>query len=98
MEWEKPKEMFRDDFPCDTGLQFAEFRDKEEVKEAIRTWLTDLDHPDDQVAQNLYIGSHGNRTGLFHNAFKALGADDLERIGICDQSAETSHRSVVRCL
>jgi len=50
---------------CDTGLQFAEFRDKKEVKEAIHAWLTNPDHPDDQVAQNLYIGSHGNKLGLF---------------------------------
>lgn len=55
----------RDEFPCDTGLQFAEFRDKKEVKEAIHAWLTNPDHPDDQVAQNLYIGSHGNKLGLF---------------------------------
>lgn len=54
----------RVDYPFDTGLQFADLREKKDVKDAIRKWLRGSGHPDDQIAQVLYIGSHGNKTGL----------------------------------
>ena len=51
----------RNQFPCDKGLDcvYAQGADSEEVLREISEWLED--NPN---AQFLYIGSHGNKTGL----------------------------------